>query len=88
MEIHSYQGSLDPLWNSTAMEAVDSYGNSQLPRLLRPALEFHNHGGRTQLWNPRAGTNGQWRRVHPPVPCGQANPVKLRYLRTFRTIPV
>jgi hypothetical protein len=50
MENHSYQGSLDPLWNSTAMEAVHSYGNSQLPRLLRSALEFHSHGGRTQLW--------------------------------------
>jgi hypothetical protein len=36
--------------NSTAMEAVHSYGNSQLPRLLRSALEFHNHGGRGQLW--------------------------------------
>jgi hypothetical protein len=26
MEIHSYQGSLDPLWNSTAMVRVHSYG--------------------------------------------------------------
>jgi hypothetical protein len=26
MEIHSYQGSLDPLWNSTAMVGVHSYG--------------------------------------------------------------
>jgi hypothetical protein len=26
MENHSYQGSLDPLWNSTAMEGVHSYG--------------------------------------------------------------
>jgi hypothetical protein len=50
MENHSYQGSLDPLWNSTAMEGVHSYGNSQLPSLLRSALQFHNHGGRTQLW--------------------------------------
>jgi hypothetical protein len=31
---------------AAAMEAMDSYGNSQLPRLLRPALEFHSHGGR------------------------------------------
>jgi hypothetical protein len=28
MENHSYQGSLDPLWNSTAMVGVHSYGNS------------------------------------------------------------
>jgi hypothetical protein len=33
---------------------VHSYGNSQLPRLLRPAMEFHSHGGRTQLWNSTA----------------------------------
>jgi hypothetical protein len=26
MEIHSYQGSLNPLWNSTAMVGVHSYG--------------------------------------------------------------
>jgi hypothetical protein len=26
MEIHSYQGSLDQLWNSTAMVGVHSYG--------------------------------------------------------------
>jgi hypothetical protein len=26
MEFHSYQGSLDPLWNSTAMVGVHSYG--------------------------------------------------------------
>jgi hypothetical protein len=55
---------------------------------LRLALEFHSHGGRSQLWNPRAGTNGQWRRVHPPLPCGQAIPVRLRYLCAFRIIPV
>jgi hypothetical protein len=66
----------------TAME-IHSYQGS-----LRPALEFHSHGGRKQLWNPRAGTNGQWRRVYPPLPCGQANPVRPRYLRAFRTIPV
>jgi hypothetical protein len=53
----------------TAME-IHSYQGS-----LRLALEFHSCGGRTQLWNPRAGTNGQWRRVHPPLPCGRANPV-------------
>jgi hypothetical protein len=26
MEFHSYQGSLGPLWNSTAMAGVHSYG--------------------------------------------------------------
>jgi hypothetical protein len=75
MENHSYEGPIDQLWNSMAMVGVHSYGNSQLPRLLRSAMEFHSHGGRTQLWNPRAGTHGQWRRVHAPLPCGQANPV-------------
>jgi hypothetical protein len=100
MEIHSYHGSVDPLWNSTAMmcpsagplpavlpagpscdikpafllamlgqhgrkaawrvrqaaamEGVHSYGNSQLPRLRRSAMEFHSHGGRTQLWKTTA----------------------------------
>jgi hypothetical protein len=48
---------------AAAMEPVDSYGISQLPRLLRPALEFHSHGGRTQLFectiirNDRAAWN-------------------------------
>jgi hypothetical protein len=88
MENHGYEGSIDQLWNSTAMEGVRSYGKPQLRGLLRSALEFHSHGGRTQLWNPIADTNGQWRRVDPPLPCGQANPVRPRYLRAFRTIPV
>jgi hypothetical protein len=30
MEIHSYRGSLDPLWNSTTMVGVHSYGIPQL----------------------------------------------------------
>jgi hypothetical protein len=30
MENHSNEGSVDQLWNSTAMEGVHSYGNSQL----------------------------------------------------------
>jgi hypothetical protein len=63
---------------AAAMEALDSYGK---PQLHRSAMEFHGHGGRTQLWNPRAGTNGQWRRVHPPLPGGQANPVRPQKLR-------
>jgi hypothetical protein len=33
MEIHSYQASLDPLWNSTAMVGVHSYG---IPELVQP----------------------------------------------------
>jgi hypothetical protein len=104
MEIHSYQGSLDPLWNSTArMGAPEVPGSVALPAVsscdikpvfllamlhqhgrkaawgcgkpqpwrpwtameihsyqgsLRHAAEFHSCGGRTQLWNPRARTNG------------------------------
>jgi hypothetical protein len=121
MEIHSYHGSVDPLWNSTAMmcpsarplpavlsagpscdikpafllailgqhgrkaawrvrqaaamEGVHSYGKPQLRRLHRSAMEFHGHGGPRQLWNPRAGTNGQWRKVNPSRHFVQACPV-------------
>jgi hypothetical protein len=50
MEIHSYHGSVDPLWNSTATVGVRSYGKPQLRRLHRSAMEFHSHGGRGQLW--------------------------------------
>jgi hypothetical protein len=35
MENHSYESPIDQLWNSIAMEAMHSYGISQLPRLLK-----------------------------------------------------
>jgi hypothetical protein len=75
MEFRSH-GARSQLWNSAAMVRVHSYGKPQHRMLHRLAMEFHGHGGRTQLWNPRAGANGQWRRVHPPLPGGQANPVR------------
>jgi hypothetical protein len=60
---------------AAAMEGVHSYGKPQLRRLHRSAMEFHGHGGRRQLWNPRAGTNRQWRLVHPSRHFAQACPV-------------
>jgi hypothetical protein len=54
MEIHSYQGSLDPLWNSTAMEGVRSYGIPQ-PWWAFIAMENHSYEGPIdQLWNSTA----------------------------------
>jgi hypothetical protein len=46
MEIHSYQGALDPLWNSTAMVRVHSYGIPQLWCAFT-AMEFQSWCKRT-----------------------------------------
>jgi hypothetical protein len=53
MEIHSYHGSVNPLWNSTAMVRVHSYGIPQ-PWCAFTAMEFRSHGARSQLWNSAA----------------------------------
>jgi hypothetical protein len=37
MENHSYEGSMDQLWNSTAMVGVHSYGKPQLRTWIQDA---------------------------------------------------